>query len=119
MDQDTGTARVKWPHSKIEEMYLNALDCERLQVIQYKNIHDYYHFIAWRTFYIRRGAEALFFFGFRQLRHLNRQCYQLRTKMTDRVVTMTTTTMMTLYRPYHQHQFQNSNEPRQRYHTHR
>ncbi|KAI7853716.1 hypothetical protein BDC45DRAFT_142759 [Circinella umbellata] len=31
MDQDTGIARVKWPHSKIEEMYLHALDCERLQ----------------------------------------------------------------------------------------
>ncbi|KAI9490184.1 hypothetical protein BDB00DRAFT_838708 [Zychaea mexicana] len=31
MDQDTGVPRVRWPHSKIENMYLEALHCERLE----------------------------------------------------------------------------------------
>lgn len=32
MDDDTGVPKVRWNHSKIEDMYLSALNCKRQKV---------------------------------------------------------------------------------------
>lgn len=37
MDDDTGVPKVRWNHSKIEDMYLSALNCKRQKVTTHRS----------------------------------------------------------------------------------